>query len=182
MKKFISIILVVFLVAGLYGCSSKKSDISVDKPDPPKATESPEPTILPTQEPEETVIKTESYDYGDDDTVVISLTDKGKDKLVLSFNGFIADNEKASLAFVYLWNEAISYSEKYEVSVSVICDEGLVAYAGNILAGTNSDGTYVSGKPDWLISDTEDFTIDENTMNEYLTDVMGFVENFISDL
>lgn len=178
MKRILSFLLVALLTIGLCGCGGEQRPVATE---PPEQTV--EPTQAPTPEPEQTLklIKSQDYDYGDGDTVSITLSNKdGENTQQLSFLCNIGNAEKASLAFVYLMSAVSSYSEDYNIVMAMFCDAGSLTYAANMMIGTNSDETVSIGEmPDWYV---EELTFDEQTLKTYYAAATGFVEDFMSDL
>lgn len=146
-----------------------------------KITETAVKEIEEAEEPE--VVKTQDYAIDADNYInfTVNNTDDGPAFMVyININ----DNEKASLAFAqyyaYLSKDDV---KQYNPSICVICNDLMAIWScrnGYInIAGTNSDGTYVSSLPNWIISDIEDITMGEGEQAEFVKLLTGFVSDFV---
>lgn len=96
------------------------------------------------------------------------------------------DAEECSLAFAYY------YSLLSDESMSN-CDTSILCYYGNELCvmwnktesgesifGVNSDGSPTSTLPDWIITDTEKFTLDETDQANILSELQENTLDFVN--
>lgn len=132
-----------------------------------------------TLESAQEAIKSKSYNLGNGDTITLSMFDDGG--LNLNISAKISNEEKASIAYVYLF--AIVFDDNfgnYANSYTIISDSGTVLFTENGIMGTNGDEA-ISGEPSWLILDTEKWDMsDEEQRNLYDT-LWNSFSDFMTD-
>ena len=106
-----------------------------------------------------TVIREDDYSLGDNDCMNISITKKGE-KEFLYISADIANEEKASLAYIYLYSVlSDSDLQTTDYGIAITSNSGMVSLIAGAPMGTNKDGSAVLSIPDWVIQDTESCTL-----------------------
>lgn len=129
-----------------------------------------------------TVVLKEEYNIGDSDIMTVAITEnENKESLYISAE--VANEDKASLVFIYLYSILSDSSlEKTDYDILITSDSGMVSLIGGKPMGTNKDGSAVLTIPDWVIQDTESCTLSDTEQAEIINTVKECISDFSSNL
>lgn len=129
-----------------------------------------------------TVVLKEEYNIGDSDIMTVAITNN-EDKESLYISAEVANEEKASLVFIYLYSTLSDSSlEKTDYGILITSDSGMVSLIGGAPMGTNKDGSAVLSIPDWVIQDTESSTLSDTEQAEIINAVRECISDFSGNL
>ena len=130
------------------------------------------------------IIKSKEYDLEDGDSLSLSMLDDDGE-LNLNISAKIANEEKASIAYLYLF--AMVFDENlsdYAHTYTITSDSGTVLFTENGTIGTNGDEAVLS-EPSWLILDTDKWTMSDEEQRNFRdalwNSIFDFMDDFIED-
>ena len=194
--KYVKILVLIFIMAVLIGAylyfskedgksHNNGNSISVEnqrnvetKELERESTEGSEP-ITTVESESTTVIREEEYDLGNNNSMNVSVTEKdGKESLYISAD--IANEEKSSLAFIYLYTTlSDSGLEKTDYSLSIKSNSGMVGLVAGAPMGTNKDGGAVLSIPDWVIQDVGEITLSAEEQGQLIGELNKCMSDFL---
>lgn len=125
-----------------------------------------------------TVIREDDYSLGDNGCMNISITKKGeKESLYISAD--IANEEKASLAYIYLYSVlSDSDLQTTDYGIAITSNSGMISLIAGVPMGTNKDGSAVLSIPDWVVQDVDEVTLSGEEQAEIIDAVRNCILDF----
>lgn len=143
-----------------------------------KQSESTEESKIIEETESTTVIREDDYSLGDNDCVYISITKKGE-KEFLYISADIANEEKASLAYIYLYSVlSDSDLQTTDYGIAITSNSGMVSLIAGAPMGTNKDGSAILSIPDWVVQDTESCTLSTEEQTETVDKIKECLTDF----
>lgn len=189
MKKKLISFLICGTLLGLTGCSS---GVSREEYDAVVAERDELKEQIKTEETEDNENSEEStgeedteqstkFDFGNEGEIAIIIDNKPSVDVWIHSESA----EECSLAFAYYYS-SLSDDGMSDYDTSILCSYGndLSAMwnktdAGESIVGINSDGSSTSELPDWIITDTEKFTISETEQADILSELQESTLEFL---
>lgn len=125
--------------------------------------------------------KSTEFSFGNNGEIAIIVNNEQKIMVYVRSN----DAEECSLAFAYYYS-SLSDDGMSDYDTSILCSygDGLSVMwnktdSGESIVGINSDGSSTSELPDWIITDTEKFTLSETEQADILSELQENTLEFL---
>ena len=173
MKKILVVLMCVLAMTGCTKPDAEKSDKN--------SSEVEELETGQESQVEDISQQSDEFNFGTGGEIAIMIGDQPSVKVYIN-----SDNAaECSLAFAYYYS-SLSDDGMSDYDTSILCSYGndLSAMwnktdAGESIVGINSDGSSTSELPDWIITDTEKFTISETEQADILSELQESTLEFL---